>query len=123
MVKSLIVLNVLVYMLQRSFDALVVASAITPLFLWILGSSAMHAAARIRRVRGHPYLPMLILFAYAEVVYQIPTSVAGLVFGGLGGGQGQRDGVLALAEWMRRRPAIDDGPRPRSPTPAPSFGC
>ena len=86
--------SVLVYMLQRSFDALVVASAITPLFLWILGSSAMHAAARIRRVRGHPYLPMLILFAYAEVVYQIPTSVAGLVFGGLGGGPGPQIATL-----------------------------
>jgi hypothetical protein len=79
---------VLVYMLQRSFDALVVASAITPLFLWALGSSAMHAAARIRGVRGRPYLPIVILFAYATVVYQVPTSTAGLVFGAFGSGPG-----------------------------------
>jgi len=80
--------SVLVYMLQRSFDALVVASAITPLFLWILGSSAMHAAARLRGVRGHAYLPMLVLFAYATVVYQVPTSAAGLLLGAFGSGPG-----------------------------------
>jgi hypothetical protein len=80
--------SVLVYMLQRSFDALVVASAITPIFLWLLGSSAMHAAARFRGVRGHAFLPMLVLFAYAELAYQVPTTVAGLVFGGLGPGVG-----------------------------------
>ena len=80
--------SVLVYMLQRSFDALVVASAITPLFLWLLGSSAMHAAARLRGVRGHGYLPMLVLFAYAEATYQLPTSTAGLLFGAVGSGLG-----------------------------------
>ena len=79
---------VLVYVLQRSFDALVVASAVTPLFLWILGSSAMHAAARLRGVRGHAYLPILVLFAYTAVVYQVPTSLAGLVFGAFGSGVG-----------------------------------
>jgi hypothetical protein len=73
---------VLVYLLERSFDALVIASALTPIFLVLLGSSAMHAAARLRALRGHPYLPLLVLFAYAEVVYQIPTSVAAIVFTG-----------------------------------------
>jgi len=79
---------VLVYMLQRSFDALLIASAVTPFFLWILGSSAMHAAARLRGVRGHAYLPMLVLFAYATVVYQVPTSAAGLLLGAFGSGPG-----------------------------------
>ena len=73
---------VLVYVLQRSFDALVVAAALTPIFLWLLGSSAMHAAAAIRGVRGRTYLPLLVLFAYAELVYQVPTSVAGIAFAG-----------------------------------------
>src|SRR5207245_6540835 len=73
---------VLVYVLQRSFDALVVAAAITPIFLWLLGSSAIHAAARFRGVRGRPYLPLLVLFGYAELVYQAPTSLAGIVFAG-----------------------------------------
>jgi len=73
---------VLVYVLQRSFDALVVAAALTPIFLWLLGSSAIHAAARIRGVRGRPYRPLLVLFGFAELVYQAPTSLAGIVFAG-----------------------------------------
>jgi len=73
---------VLVYVLQRSFDALVVAAALTPIFLWLLGSSAIHAAARIRGLRGRPYLPLLVLFGYAELVYQLPTSLAGIAFAG-----------------------------------------
>ncbi|TMC68806.1 MAG: hypothetical protein E6J13_13435 [Chloroflexi bacterium] len=78
---------VLVYVLQRSFDALVVAAALTPIFLWLLGSSAIHAAARFRGARGRPYLPLLVLFAYATLVYQVPTSLAGIAFAGgpLGG--------------------------------------
>ena len=73
---------VLVYVLQRSFDALVVAAALTPIFLWLLGSSAIHAAARFRGLRGRPYLPLLVLFGYAELVYQAPTSLAGIAFAG-----------------------------------------
>jgi hypothetical protein len=78
---------VLVYVLQRSFDALVIAAALTPIFLWLLGSSAIHAAARFRGVRGRAYRPRLVLFAYAELVYQVPTSLAGIAFAGgpLGG--------------------------------------
>jgi hypothetical protein len=73
---------VLVYVLQRSFDALVIAAALTPIFLWLLGSSAIHAAARLRGVRGRPYRPLLVLFGYAELIYQAPTSLAGIVFAG-----------------------------------------
>jgi hypothetical protein len=73
---------VLVYVLQRSFDALVVAAALTPIFLWLLGSSAIHAAARFRAVRGRPYRPLLVLFGYAELAYQLPTSLAGIAFAG-----------------------------------------
>ena len=73
---------VLVYVLQRSFDALVVAAALTPIFLWLLGSSAIHAAARFRGVHGRPYRPLLVLFGYAELVYQLPTSLAGILFAG-----------------------------------------
>src|SRR5207249_7755753 len=75
--------SVLVYVLQRSFDALVVAAALTPIFLWLLGSSAIHAAARFRGARGRPYLPLLVLFGYAELVYQGPTSLAGIAFAGI----------------------------------------
>jgi hypothetical protein len=73
---------VLVYVLQRSFDALVLAAALTPIFLWLLGSSAIHAAARFRGVRGRPYLPLLVLFGYGTLAYQLPTSLAGIAFAG-----------------------------------------
>jgi hypothetical protein len=89
---------VLVYMLQRSFAALVVASALTPIFFWLLGSSAMHAAARLRGVRGRPYLPMIVLFAFAELGYQLPSSVAGIVLSPVGAGLGaQLAGAINLA--------------------------
>ena len=74
--------SVLVYVLQRSFDALVVPAALTPIFLWLLGSSAIHAAARFRGARGRPFLPLLVLFGYAELFYQAPTSLAGIAFAG-----------------------------------------
>ena len=80
--------SVLVYMLQQSFDVLVVASAATPIFLWLLGSSAMHASAALRGVRGRAYLPMIVVFAYAELCYQAPTSLTGLAFGSFGSGPG-----------------------------------
>src|SRR5256886_3099762 len=59
-----------------------VCSSDLPIFLWLLGSSAIHAAARFRGVRGRPYLPLLVLFGYAELVYQAPTSLAGIAFAG-----------------------------------------
>ncbi len=74
--------SVLIYVLQRSFDALIVAAALTPIFLWLLGSSAIHAAARFRGLRGRPYRPLLVLFGYAELLYQVPTSLAGIAFAG-----------------------------------------
>src|SRR5207244_13067726 len=51
-------------------------------FLWRLGSTAFDAAARFRGFRGPPYRPLLVLFGYAELVYQAPTSLAGIVFAG-----------------------------------------
>src|SRR5437870_3541654 len=40
------------------------------------------ATEGLRGVRGRPYLPLLVLFGYAELVYQAPTSLAGIVFAG-----------------------------------------
>ena len=33
-------------------------------------------------MRGRPYGPLLVLFGYAELMYQLPTSLAGIVFAG-----------------------------------------
>jgi hypothetical protein len=71
---------VLLYLVQRSFDAVIIATAISPLFVWLLGSSAIHASARLAGIR-RPYGPLLILFAYATALTLVPASLATLVLG------------------------------------------
>jgi hypothetical protein len=71
---------VILYLVQRSFDAVIVATAISPLFVWLLGSSAIHASARLGGIR-RPYGPFLVLFAYATALTLVPASIATLVFG------------------------------------------
>jgi len=71
---------VVIYLVQRSFDAVVVATAVTPLFIWLLGSSAVHAAARMQGAR-RPYMPILVLFGYAAALTLVPASAARLLLG------------------------------------------
>lgn len=71
---------VVLYLVQRSFDAIVVVTAISPLFYWLLGSSAIHASARLSGLR-RPYRPLLLLFAYATPLTLIPANIATLALG------------------------------------------
>lgn len=71
---------VVLYLVQRSFDAVVVATAISPLFYWLLGSTAIHASARLAGAR-RPYRPMLLLFAYAAPLTLVPANLATLALG------------------------------------------
>ena len=71
---------VVLYLVQRSFDAVVVATAIAPLFYWLLGSTAIHASARLAGAR-RPYRPMLLLFAYAAPLTLVPANLATLALG------------------------------------------
>src|SRR6266511_102021 len=71
---------VLIYLAQRSFDAVVAATAVTPFFVWILGSTAVHASARLAHVR-RPFVPILVLFGYAAGLTLVPATGATLVFG------------------------------------------
>jgi len=71
---------VLLYLLQRSYDAVIIATAISPLFVWLLGSSAIHASARLAGIR-RPYAPLLIMFAYATALTLVPSSLATLALG------------------------------------------
>ena len=72
--------SVVVYLVQRSFDAVVIVTAISPLFVWLLGSSAVHSSARLAGIR-RPYRPLLVLFAYATALTLTPSSIASLVLG------------------------------------------
>lgn len=78
---------VIVYLLQRSWTALVAATALTPLFFWVLGATAVHAAARIAHARA-PFLPVFILFGYASAVARVPADLATLFVPALAGAIG-----------------------------------
>lgn len=71
---------VVIYLVQRSFDAVLVATAVTPIFVWLLGSSAVQASARLAGIR-RPYLPLLVFFGYAAALTLIPANAATLALG------------------------------------------
>ena len=71
---------VVLYLAERSWDAVLVLTAVAPVFYWLLGSTAVHAAARMRE-RRRPYRPMLVLLGYAVALTRIPADLAGLLLG------------------------------------------
>ncbi|MGH2492848.1 MAG: hypothetical protein ACRDF9_15235 [Candidatus Limnocylindria bacterium] len=92
---------VVIYLMQRSFDAILVAAGVTPIFVWLLGSSAVQASARLAGIR-RPYLPLLIFFGYAAALTLIPANAATLVLGTgatVGAQVAQLIGVVCLV-WL-----------------------
>ncbi|HUQ42069.1 MAG TPA: YIP1 family protein, partial [Candidatus Limnocylindrales bacterium] len=87
--------SVVLYLVQRSYDAVIVATAVSPLFVWLLGSSAIHASARLAGIR-RPYRPLLVLFAYATALTLVPASAATLL---LGAGEGTGPRVASAIGW------------------------
>lgn len=92
--------SVVLYLVQASWSALIIATALSPIWLWLLGSSAVHAAARMTEAR-RPYLPMLIVFAYATALTRLPADlvVAAVPARGPGSQLAQVAGLLA-AIWL-----------------------
>lgn len=78
---------VIVYLLERSWNALVLVTALTPVFFWVLGSTAVHAAARLADAR-RPFGPLFVLFGYASAAARIPADLATLVVPALAGAVG-----------------------------------
>lgn len=68
------------YLIEQVWTALVVVTAFGPLLVWILGSTAAHAAARLDGVR-RPLRPMLIFFGYATALTRIPADGAAALLG------------------------------------------
>ena len=92
---------VVLYLVQRSFDAIVVATALSPLFYWLLGSTAVHASARLAGAR-RPFRPLLLLFAYATPVTLVPANLATLALGvgsGIGAQLASIFGIVCLG-WL-----------------------
>lgn len=93
--------SVVVYLVQRSFDAVVMATAISPLFVWLLGSTAIDASARLAGSR-RPFRPILTFFGYAAAIALLPGDLASLAFGvrpGPGAQVAQVVGLLGLG-WL-----------------------
>ena len=86
---------VVLYLVQRSFDAIVVATAFSPLFYWLLGSTAVHASARLAGIR-RPFAPLLYLFAYATALTSVPANLVALV---LGVGKGVGPSIATLLSY------------------------
>ena len=68
------------YLIEQVWTALIVVTALGPLFVWLLGSTAVHAAARVDGVR-RPLRPMLIFFGYATALTRIPADGAAALLG------------------------------------------
>lgn len=83
---------VVMYLVQRSFDAVIVATAFSPLFYWLLGATAVHAAARVAGARK-PFAPLLLAFAYGTALTLVPANLATLLLG-VGRGVGPQIGQL-----------------------------
>jgi len=92
--------SIVLYLVQRSWDALLVVTALAPILLWLLGATAVHAAARLAGIR-RPFMPMLVLLGHATGVTRPLADLAGIVLGsrGMGASLAQLVGGVALI-WL-----------------------
>lgn len=68
------------YLIEQVWTAVIVVTAFSPLLVWVLGATAVHAAARIDGAR-RPFGPMLALFGYATAITRIPADAAAAILG------------------------------------------
>jgi hypothetical protein len=87
-------------LLERAWDGIIVAGALGPLFIWLLGASAIHAAARLNGV-ARPIRPMFVLHGYATGLMRPVADGAALLLGtrGAGAAAAQLVGALAVV-WL-----------------------
>lgn len=91
---------ILLYLVERAWDGLIVASALGPLFIWLLGATAIHASARLNGI-VRPLAPMFVLHGYATGLMRPVADGAALLLGprGPGAALAQLIGALALL-WL-----------------------
>jgi len=71
---------IIAYLIEQSWTAVVVVTAISPLLVWLLGATAVHSAARLEGIR-RPFRPMIVLFGYATALARIPSDGAAALLG------------------------------------------
>jgi hypothetical protein len=72
---------VVVYLVEQVWAAVLIVTAIGPLLVWLLGASAVHAAARIASA-GRPFWRFAVFGAYATATALLPTGVASFLLEG-----------------------------------------
>jgi hypothetical protein len=92
--------SVIVYLVQSSFEAVVAATALSPFFVWLLGSTAVHASARLAGIK-RPFRPLFVLFAYATALTLVPADAATLALGDVPDAAGVASLIgLACLAWL-----------------------
>jgi len=91
---------IVLHLFQQAWDGIIVASALGPLFIWLLGATAIHASARLNGTR-RPLGPMFILHGYATGLMRPVADGAALLLGprGPGAALAQLVGALAIV-WL-----------------------
>ncbi|MDP9321973.1 MAG: YIP1 family protein [Chloroflexota bacterium] len=72
--------TIVAYLIEQSWTAVVVVTAVSPLLVWLLGATAIQAAARLDGAR-QPFWPILVLFGYATALARIPSDGAAALLG------------------------------------------
>ncbi len=72
--------SVVLYLFQRSWPALLAVTALSPLFIWVLGATAVHAAARLAG-QARPMRPMLVFVGVATGLTRPVADLAALALG------------------------------------------
>jgi hypothetical protein len=68
------------HLFHEAWAAILAASALGPVFIWLLGASAIHASARLNGV-ARPIMPMFVLHGYATGLRRPVADGIALVLG------------------------------------------
>lgn len=71
---------VVLHLFHEAWAAILAASALGPVFIWLLGASAIHASARLNGV-ARPIMPMFVLHGYATGLMRPVADGIALVLG------------------------------------------
>lgn len=78
---------VVVYLAEQAWAAVVVLTAATPLLVWLLGATAVHAAARLAEA-GRGFSPFFVFTGYATALALVPSGLVSLALEGSAGSLG-----------------------------------
>jgi hypothetical protein len=87
---------IIAYLIEQSWTAVIVVTALSPVLVWLLGATAVHAAARLDGAR-RPFGPILVLFGYATALARVPSDAAAALLGSGPGAGAQVAGLIGTA--------------------------